>query len=735
MNLIKYLFILISFVTYSQYCPYLGPDQILPCGVGSTTLTADFSQCGPGSNPNQTTNYGVTNIPYVTQTNTGTQLFMSDDSQQGPFNIGFTFCFFGQTYNQFWVGSNGWISFSPAQPTTFTSATIPNGAGTVPKNCVMGPWQDWHPGLGGQIRYQVQGTAPCRKLVVSWVGVPMFSCTNLLGTFHTVIYESTNVIENYIQSKPNCLAWAGGTAVQGLHNTTGTVAITVPGRNSTQWTANNDAYRYTPSGPTVLPVPTWYIVGNPNPIGVGASITVTPPVQGANYTCQLVYPSCNVGWNTCNSIAGPGPDTVFVQPGPPNLPQPTITFIDPTCYNYCDGSINVIPNGTNGVTTISWNTLQTTFNPTNLCYGNYSFLITDGIGCTVTGNVTLTNPAQIIMTPISGPDTVCYLSTSESYSVPSMGVGYNYIWSTTPQIINGQGTDNITTDWSLEPSGLYQDSISVYSTSPIGCNSDTSYFTTFILNINPTIDPIGPFCDYDGCVDLVGSPLNGTFLVNGVQTDEFCPQQGIITNNDVTYTYTQSNCPFDTTINVIVNPQPIITSVTPSYEFNQLCEGDSIFRIYTAYSSLSGLFDWVVEGDTIQDNSLPYVWNNVGFYTISVSQTVNGCVSNEEQANIAIQECPQELIYIPNTFTPDGDAFNNIWLPIFTDGFDVYDYNLLVFNRWGETIFESYNHTVGWDGTYNNKMCFDGIYVWRIMYGSEYDDSRKMITGHLTIMR
>ena len=735
MRVLIFLSLLISFISLSQNCPYLGPDQILPCGVNSTTLTADFSQCGPGSNPNQTTNYGVTNIPYVAQTNTGTQLFMSDDSQQGPFNIGFTFCFFGQTYNQFWVGSNGWISFSPAQPTTFTSATIPNGGVTIPKNCVMGPWQDWHPGLGGQIRYQVQGTAPCRKLVVSWVGVPMFSCTNLLGTFHTVIYESTNVIENYIQSKPNCLAWAGGTAVQGLHNTTGTVAITVPSRNSTQWTANNDAYRYTPSGPAVLPVPTWYIVGNPNPIGVGTSITVTPPTQGANYTCQLVYPSCNAGWNTCNSIAGPGPDTVFVQPGPPNLPQPTITFIDPTCYNYCDGSINVIPNGTNGVTTISWNTLQTTFNPTNLCTGNYSFLITDGIGCTVTGNATLTNPSQIIMTPISGPDTVCYLSTSESYSVPSMGVGYNYIWSTTPQIINGQGADNITTDWSLELSGLYQDSISVYSTSPIGCNSDTSYFTTFILNINPTIDPIGPFCDYDGCVDLVGSPLNGTFLVNGVQTDEFCPQQGIITNNDITYTYTQSNCLFDTTINVIVNPQPIITSVTPSYEFNQLCEGDSIFRIYTAYSSLSGLFDWVVEGDTIQDNSLPYVWNNVGFYTISVSQTVNGCVSNEEQANIAIQECPQELIYIPNTFTPDGDAFNNIWLPIFTDGFDVYDYNLLVFNRWGETIFESYNHTVGWDGTYNNKMCLDGIYVWRIMYGSEYDDSRKMITGHLTIMR
>ncbi len=177
----KRLIIIFAFLhgfVYSQLCPFLGPDQFLPCGISSTTLTADFSQCAPGSNPNLTTNYGVANIPYTAQNNTGTQLFMSDDSQQGPFNIGFTFCFFGQTYTQFWVGSNGWISFSAGQPTTFTSATIPSGIATIPKNCIMGPWQDWHPGVGGQIRYQIQGTAPCRKLIVSWINMPMFSCTN-----------------------------------------------------------------------------------------------------------------------------------------------------------------------------------------------------------------------------------------------------------------------------------------------------------------------------------------------------------------------------------------------------------------------------------------------------------------------------------------------------------------------------------------------------------------------------
>ena len=83
-------FILFPFLFFSQYCPFIGPDMTLPCGVTQTTLTADLSQCGPGSQPNQTTNYNVTNIPYVAQTNLGALVALGDDSQSGVFNIGFT---------------------------------------------------------------------------------------------------------------------------------------------------------------------------------------------------------------------------------------------------------------------------------------------------------------------------------------------------------------------------------------------------------------------------------------------------------------------------------------------------------------------------------------------------------------------------------------------------------------------------------------------------------------------
>jgi len=48
MKLFNYLFLLLTFQGFAQYCPYLGSDQLLPCGVGTTTLTADLSQCRVG---------------------------------------------------------------------------------------------------------------------------------------------------------------------------------------------------------------------------------------------------------------------------------------------------------------------------------------------------------------------------------------------------------------------------------------------------------------------------------------------------------------------------------------------------------------------------------------------------------------------------------------------------------------------------------------------------------------
>jgi gliding motility-associated-like protein len=816
----KHLLLLLLFplFVYSQYCPSIGPDLNLPCGVTQTTLTADLSQCGQGANPNGTSNYTVTTIPYVTQTNNGTLVSLGDDVQSNTFNIGFTFCYYGSIYTQFRIGSNGWISLGAGvQPGTFTSVGIPNAAATVPKNCIMGPWQDWNPGIGGQVRYQVQGVAPCRKLVVSWIGVPMFSCTNLLGTFHIVIYESTNVIENYIANKPNCPQWAGGTSVQGVHNLTGTQAVTVPGRNSTQWTAVNDARRYTPSGPVIQPVLTWYQVGNPVSIGTGQSITVTPPLGGAYYTCHLEYGACNAGWSTCNQQGvGLGPDTIHVVPTPV-LPTPNVVINNPLCNNSCDGSILVTPVGGNGVQTISWNGNQTGLNPTGLCAGTYLFTLSDATGCNYNGtatliappplqqptilptdptcfgycdgsatvnpvdgvapfaylwnnnqttqtatnlcsgnysvtvydanncpatqNTTLVDPPMVTINQITGSDTICYNSTTNLYNITSVFPNLGYVWTTTiGNITTGQGTNQINLDVTGVNGGLYTNALSVIGVNQLGCQSLPQTFTIVDLNILPVINPVGPFCEYDECITLMANPSGGNFSGMNVWGDQYCPNNGFIGLDQVNYTYNQSGCWFDTSTIVQVYPRPLVTPVVNGIVgednvYHELCEGDTITDIFDAISVSGGFNEWYHFGDTTVNQTLSITWDQDGIFQFEVVRWDNGCVSNPQNYYATIELCPNEIFYIPNSFTPNGDERNNTFKPIITSGVDLFNYSFYIYNRWGQVIWESYNPNTGWDGTFNTIMCQDGVYTWKLKFKTPKTDEIKEFMGSLTLIR
>jgi gliding motility-associated-like protein len=818
MKFITLIFSLITFITFSQYCPLIGPDLNLPCGVTQTTLTADLSQCGQGANPNGTSNYNVSQITYVPQTNNGTLVQLTDDSQSGVFNIGFTFCYYGQIFTQFRIGSNGWVSLGAGvQPANFTSMQIPTPNAAAPKNCIMGPWQDWNPGIGGQIRYQVQGVAPCRKLVVSWVGVPMYSCTNLQGTFHIVLYESTNVIENYIANKPNCPQWAQGTAVQGIHNLTGTQAVTVAGRNSTQWTTVNDARRYTPSGPVVLPVLTWYQVGNPVSIGTGQSITVTPPVGGAYYTCHLEYGACNAGWSTCNQQGvGLGPDTIHVVPTPvlptPNivvtnplcndscngsatvvpvggvgpfiinwnglgnnltlnnlcegtynftltdanncnfngsatlidpaaLLSPTITPTNPTCFGYCDGSAVVNPIDGIAPYTFLWSNNQNTQNATNLCSGNYSVLVIDANNCPATQTTVLNDPPQVIINPITGSDTVCFNSLVNQYNVFSPTLNLTYNWSTlVGNISQGQGTNQINLDVNGVSSGLYTNLLTVIGENQLGCQSQPQTFTVYVLNILPQITPVGPFCEYDNCINLIATPPNGIFAGLNVWGGEYCPDNGFIGVDTVSYTYNQSGCWFFDSIQVQVYPRPNLIPVTngtvgENTEYHQICQGDTITDVFGANSASGGYNEWYHFGDTTQSQNLNITWNQDGIFQFQVVRWDNGCVSNPENFIVTVELCPNEIFYIPNTFTPDDDQYNQYFQPIITSGVDIHQFHFLIYNRWGETVWESFDSKAKWDGTYNNVRCQDGVYTWVMRFGVPETDEIKEYYGYIQILK
>jgi hypothetical protein len=234
--------------------------------------------------------YTVDQIPYNPAVVTGgTQIpGLIDDQFYGPFSIGFDFCFFGTTWTQFYVGTNGWLSFSPIPNTTtdpWIGNTIPsltNASGqNIPRNCIMGPWRDWNPaaGVGSYISYTLQGTAPNRRLVVIW-HTPLFQCSTLWGDFQIVIHETTNIIDNHLVNVPTCATWPNsgtftpGYGVQGIQNFNATKWVEVPGRNATSWIAQGESWQYVPASVPITAF-TWTTTAGAV-VGTGQSLTVTP---------------------------------------------------------------------------------------------------------------------------------------------------------------------------------------------------------------------------------------------------------------------------------------------------------------------------------------------------------------------------------------------------------------------------------------------------------------------------
>ena len=128
----------------------------------------------------------------------------------------------------------------------------------LPLNSIFGVYHDLLPTIpGGTISYGIIGNAPNRIFVFNMCNVPMFSCTSLRASHQILLYETSNNIEVHIGNKDLCSAWNSGNGLVGVQNTSGTIGISPPGRNTGPWTTAFEAWQFTPSGGsyTVASVP------------------------------------------------------------------------------------------------------------------------------------------------------------------------------------------------------------------------------------------------------------------------------------------------------------------------------------------------------------------------------------------------------------------------------------------------------------------------------------------------
>jgi gliding motility-associated-like protein len=118
--------------------------------------------------------------------------------------------------------------------------------------------------------------------------------------------------------------------------------------------------------------------------------------------------------------------------------------------------------------------------------------------------------------------------------------------------------------------------------------------------------------------------------------------------------------------------------------------------------------------------------NQEGLYYVNVT---NNCGSASDSIFIKTIDCNCN-IYIPNAFTPNRDGLNDYFLP---SACTPIDYNLKIYTRWGELIFESHDISKGWNGYYSNYLCEEGVYIYLIQLSSQAE-SNKVYKGFVNLL-
>jgi gliding motility-associated-like protein len=174
----------------------------------------------------------------------------ADDESYGPFNIGFNFSFYGNTYSQFYVNSNGLVLFGAGSAES-TEAPIPTAA--APNNFIAPLWDDLIIDNTGKILYTTVGAAPNRKLIIQATNMGFYPNPVFMGTYLVILYESTNKIQvqyRIIIDATSARAH-GGSATIGIENAGGTAGVQYA-YHSSNAISTGKAISFTPSGPTYI---------------------------------------------------------------------------------------------------------------------------------------------------------------------------------------------------------------------------------------------------------------------------------------------------------------------------------------------------------------------------------------------------------------------------------------------------------------------------------------------------
>ena len=405
------------------------------------------------------------------------------------------------------------------------------------------------------------------------------------------------------------------------------------------------------------------------------------------------------------------------------------------------------------------------FNPTVTT--TYTVIGTDANGCQNTDQLTVTvNPLPIV--DAGADQTICIgasvtLSASGAVSYVwdngvTDGVAFNPTATTTYTVIgtdaNGcQNSDQLIITVNTIPPTPFINAATDYCSGDMilldaGTIAGASYYwgnpaplagTEDLSIINSNIAHSGTYSLYVVVNGCTSSTAQHTLTVHPVYTRNIqvniCEGSsysflGVTYQNSGQYPLnlqTVHGCDSIITLHINLMPQPIAGFDIPE----QISASDPTIDISDASFNATGIQYILSSGDVYYTGDVTHTFMSPGQYTV-MQLVSNGSCTDSLSKQIYVS--PVSQAYIPNSFSPDGDGINDEWKPVISYAGS---YSLLIFDRWGELIFESDDVYKGWNGSFRNipeKPVQLGTYVYKIHY-RDFEGNEKELLGHINLLR
>lgn len=177
-------------------------------------------------------------------------------------------------------------------------------------------------------------------------------------------------------------------------------------------------------------------------------------------------------------------------------------------------------------------------------------------------------------------------------------------------------------------------------------------------------------------------------------------------------------------VSLYENDQIVVNVSISETDTLEICEGSSLILQPDNFDYKTYLWQ-----DGSSGGSLTVT--EAGTYKLTVEDVCHNKASDE--VVVVSRDCSKGCLLFPNTFTPNGDGMNDVFRAL--GDCPVENFQLKVFNRWGDIVFEANDKDTAWDGTFDGKLTPISTYVWLANYFDVDHNLAITVGGPITILR